>query len=149
MPINKSVPRSPASQAASLVLREAKRLHRTATSGSLASALPILRRLLASNSLPGLSLPELYRQRDKVQRKHLLRTLASEAGFAHWETYRQALDELAPEQLQHFELVYRQAGHLNCWFSSPDEAREYVAHHGGRLLCVGQQAVVLVDLPAA
>ncbi|MGE7955353.1 hypothetical protein ACQKQA_01935 [Pseudomonas sp. NPDC089530] len=149
MPIKKSIRRSPASQAAGLVLREAKRLHRGATCGALACALPILRRLLASNSLPGLTLPELYRQRDRVQRKHLLRTLASEAGFASWEAYRQALDELAPEQLQHFELVYRQAGHLNCWFSSATEAREYVASHGGRLLSVGQQAVVLVDLPAA
>ncbi|AJO79631.1 hypothetical protein [Pseudomonas sp. MRSN 12121] len=148
MPIKKSIRRSPVSSAASLVLREARRLHRSATCATLASALPILRRLLASDSLPGLSLPELYRQRDQVQRKHLLRTLAREAGFASWEAYRQALDELAPEQLQHFELVYRQAGHLNCWFSSLDEARAYVASHGGRLLPVGQQAVVLVDLPA-
>lgn len=135
-------------EAVSLLLREAKRQHRAATGDSPAAALPVLRRILSSNSLPGWSLPELYRRRQTVQRKHVLRTLAAEAGFSSWERYRQALNGLASGQLQHFELAYRDAGHLNCWFSSMAEGQAYAASHGGRLLPVGQQAVVLIDLPA-
>lgn len=129
--------------AASVLLREAKRLHQAATSDSLATALPVLRRILATGTLAGLSLPTLHRRRDMVQRKHILRTLAIEAGFNSWEAYRPALALMTVEQLPHFDIARPQAGYPNFWFSTRAEAEAHVALHGGRLLPVGQQAVVL------
>ncbi|MEY4749487.1 MAG: hypothetical protein RIQ60_1701 [Pseudomonadota bacterium] len=131
--------------AAELVLREARRLHKAATSGQLATSLPILRRLLASQVLTGISLPELSRQSALVQRKHLLRLLAIEAGHASWEDYRRALDTLCADQLEHFDIAHQGAGHLNLWFSTLAEAQAHAAEQGGRAVRVGQQAVVLID----
>ncbi|MCB2034182.1 MAG: hypothetical protein KDF57_13060, partial [Ottowia sp.] len=54
--------------AAPLVLREARRLHRAARSDQLSTALPVLRRLIAEGVLAGTSLPQLHRARHTVQR---------------------------------------------------------------------------------
>ena len=129
-------------EAAAHVLREAKRLHRLAVSATLSSALPVLRRVLSSHTLTGLSLPDLFRSRHRVQRKHILRTLAIEAGFPGWETYRAALSTMAVDQLEHIELIQAQIGYLNCWFSSVAQAQDHAQRHGGRVVRVGQQAVV-------
>lgn len=129
--------------AAALVLREAKRLHRAAISDSLSTALPVLRRLLAAGAVPPARLPELFRRRSTLQRKHLLRTLGIEAGFTSWEAHRPALDRLAVSELRQLELAHQGASCLNLWFSSELEARAFAARHGGRPIRVGSQAVVL------
>jgi hypothetical protein len=134
--------RSPNSEAIDAVLREARKLHRAAISESLARSLPILRRILSSGSLQGVALPALHRQRNTVQRKHVLRTLAVEAGFPSLETYRPALAGKTAAQLEHFDMVQRAQGYPNTWFSTHAEALEYAAQHGGRTLRVGRQAVV-------
>lgn len=131
--------------AAAIVLGLAKRLHRCATSSSLEAALPVLRRVLASDTLRGLSLPELYRRRSMVQRKHLLRTLAIEAGYPAWEAYRAALTRMTSDELEHFDVLRVHAGYPNQWFSSPEDAREHAARSGGRVVRVGTQAVVVGD----
>lgn len=132
-----------ATPAAAIVLDLARRLHRAATSDSPSASLPVLRRLLQTNSIRDFALPELYRQRDLVQRKHVLRTLAVEAGFTRWERYRSALETMTPEQLTHFELAGSRAGYPNVWFSSHAEASAFAHEHGGHAMPVGKQGVVL------
>jgi hypothetical protein len=136
----------PESEALHLVLREAKRLHKAALSEPLAVSLPVLRRILVSQTLQRIALPELRRHKHIVQRKHILRMLAIEAGFPSWEPYRQALVSMQPAQLRHFDIARHQgAGHLNLWFSTVDEAQAHAAEHGGRVLPVGQHGVVLME----
>ncbi len=130
--------------AVALVLREARRLHRAARAEALTQSLPVLRRLLRSKTLVGISLPESYRRRRTVQRKHVLRMLAFEAGQPSWEAYRPLLARMDAAQLEQFDIVGRQAGYPNHWFSTPTEARRHAADHGGRPLRVGDQAVVLI-----
>lgn len=134
-----------AESAADIVLRIARNLHRSANSESLAVSLPILRRLLSTCTLTAISLPELQRNRDIIQRKHLLRMLAVEAGFKSWEDYRHALDQMSLDELTHYDYLRRAAGYPNLWFSTYDEAQAYTKEHGGRVLHVGAQAVVLMD----
>jgi hypothetical protein len=126
-----------------MVLREAKRLHRAATSDALSTALPVLRRLLAAGALPCATLPELYRRRQAVQRKHILRTLAVEAGFGNWESYRPSLAGNDAALLAQLAVQESGGSHLNLWFSDEAQAQAYAAVHGGRAVRVGQQAVVL------
>lgn len=128
-----------------LLLREAKKLHRAAVSTSLATSLPVLRRLLSTQAIHGISLPELSRRRNIVQRKHVLRALAVEAGYSNWEKYRAALTEMKPEALQQFDVLRRMLGYPNLWFSSMAEAEGHVAAHGGQAIRVGQQALVFSD----
>lgn len=142
-----SQPRYQAStnSAADILLRIARTLHRSANSESLAVSLPVLRRLLATNTLTAISLPDLQRNRDIIQRKHVLRTLAIEAGFTCWEDYRRALDQMNIDDVTQFDYLRRAAGYPNLWFSTYDEARAYAGEHGGRALQVGMQAVVLIN----
>ena len=136
-------PQSPPTQAADLVRALARQLHRAATSDSLRVSLPVLRRLLATHSLRDLSLPQLFQQRAMVRRKHLLRTLAIEAGHPSWEHYSRALPGMTAEQLPHLDVLQASAGYPNLWFSSPAQAQAYALVHGGRVVPVGTQAVVL------
>lgn len=152
MRIHKHSPQRPSSIAAAepgetagIVLREARNLHRAANSDSLARSLPVLRRLLATGVLHGMALPELHRQRGTVQRKHVLRMLALEAGHPSWEAYRVALAHMTADELPHFDILRRHAGYPNHWFSSLDEAQAHAARHGGRVMRVGHQAVVMPD----
>lgn len=127
------------------LLREAKTLHRAAQSESLPKALPVLRRLIASNTLQGISLPELRRHQNIVQRKHILRMLAIEAGYVSWEEYRPTLANASADEIELFDIVHRNAGYPNVWFSSFAEARTFAALCGGRPLRVGEQAVVFAE----
>lgn len=136
---------SASSDAPTTVLALARRLHRDARSDSLALSLPVLRRIIASRTLVDISLPLLQHKRDMVQRKHILRMLAIEAGFTSWEDYRHALDRLKVDDLAHFDLARGRAGYPNLWFSSREEAASHALEHGGRVLEVGVQAVVFVD----
>jgi hypothetical protein len=128
-----------------LVRREAKRLHRAATSDSLAAALPVLRRLLAAGAITETTLPGLFRRRDTVQRKHVLRTLAFEAGSPSWEAYRPTLDHTDVRQLEAFAVVGTGYAKLNLWFSNEPDAARFASQHGGHSVRVGTQAVVLHD----
>ncbi|MEN0038783.1 MAG: hypothetical protein AAGC78_17025 [Cellvibrio sp.] len=130
--------------AAEIVLRIARNLHRAVNADALAISLPVLRRLLATKTLTEISLPELQRRRDIVQRKHVLRMLAIEAGFDCWEDYRHALDDMNAEQVSHFDQLSRAAGYPNLWFSTFEEAQDYAWEHNGRALKIGSQAVVLI-----
>jgi hypothetical protein len=127
------------------VLTMARRLHKAATSESLALSLPVLRRVLATQTLRDLALPALHRDRASVQRKHILRMLAIEAGHDSWEAYRVALSTPAPQDLEHFDLMRSAAGYPNLWFSTPEQAAAHAATHGGRAVRVGPQAVILND----
>ena len=133
----------PAATAAQLMLREAKRLHCLAGSGPLSSALPILRRLLSTGAVPRTALPALFRKRDTVQRKHVLRMLAVEAGFPNWEAFRPALDHMTASDLKQLEVAHHRASQLHLWFSNEQEAQTYASRHGGQAVRMGRQAVVI------
>lgn len=124
--------------------REARRLHRAAASDSLAASLPVLRRLLASGAIRHASLPEAFRRRGELQRKHLLRTLAVEAGFESWEAWRPALAGLSRAELERIAGLPRDTSQLKLWFRNLGEADAYASAHGGQPVAVGRQAVVLV-----
>lgn len=144
MPDNPTPPsRGPQRSATQLVLREARRLHRAATSADASDALPVLRRILAARAMPGGTLPHLFRLRHSVQRKHLLRMLAVEAGYDSWNAYGQALPLLDPQALQHASDADRGAARLKLWFRSLAEAERHAALHGGRAVPVRNQAVVV------
>jgi hypothetical protein len=130
--------------AAEIVLRIARNLHRAVNASALAISLPVLRRLLTTKTLTEISLPELHRCRDIVQRKHVLRMLAVEAGFNCWEDYRHALDDMNADQVSHFDQLARSAGYPNLWFSTYEEAQDYAWENNGRAMRIGSQAVVLV-----
>lgn len=132
-------------QAADLVRALARQLHRAATSDSLRVSLPVLRRILATHTLRDLSLPQLHQQRAMVRRKHLLRTLAIEAGHPSWEHYSRALSGMTAEQLPHLDVLQATAGYPNLWFSNREQAQTYALSHGGRVVPVGTQAVVLMQ----
>lgn len=132
-------------QAADLVRALARQLHRAATSDSLRVSLPVLRRILATHTLRDLSLPQLHQQRAMVRRKHLLRTLAIEAGQPSWEHYSRALSGMTVEQLPHLDVLQATAGYPNLWFSNREQAQTYALSHGGRVVPVGTQAVVLMQ----
>lgn len=131
-----------------LVLREARRLHRAAASGALSEALPILRRLLATRAVTDRSLPGLFHARGTVQRKHVLRALAREAGYASWEDYRHALPHIDVSHLQQLASVQRGTSVLKLWFSDTSAARRFAAEQGGQAVRVGVQAVVLPAAPS-
>lgn len=130
-------------QAADLVRALARQLHRAAISDSLRVSLPVLRRILATDTLRDLTLPQLHQQRGMVRRKHLLRTLAIEAGHPSWEHYSQALPGMSVEQLPHLDMLQATTGYPNLWFSTREQAQRYALSHGGRVVPVGTQAVVL------
>jgi hypothetical protein len=129
--------------AAEVLLRIARNLHRSVYSESLSVSLPVLRRLLATSTLTAISLPELQRNRDIIQRKHVLRMLAVEASFKCWEDYRHALDRMRVDEITHYDHLRRVLGYPNLWFSNYEEAQAYTKEHNGRVLRVGVQAVVI------
>lgn len=131
--------------AAQAISKEARRLHRASVSGTLAEALPVLRRLIATESIRDMTLPELNRQRETIRRKHILRMLAVEAGFANWENYRKALGTMRYDELPHFEIASKNAGSPNCWYSTFEEAQAHAERHGGKPIRLGRQGVVVPE----
>ena len=73
-------------------LLEVKKLHKSTQSESLASVLPVLRRLLNSKVLVDISLPELKNNTQIIQRKHLLQMLAAENGYRCWKDLKAAIE---------------------------------------------------------
>jgi hypothetical protein len=129
--------------AADLVLRHARKLHRAARTGAIHQALPALRRVHAAGVFPGVALSALYRERHSLKRKHVLRTLAVEAGFGDWESFRPRLDTLPAEAFAHLGQADSWLGFLNMWFSTEAEARAFAGEHGGTVFRIGTQAMVL------
>ena len=130
-------------EAATLALREARRLQRAARADALSSSLPVLRRLIAAQVLTGTSLPSLHRSRHIVQRKHLLRLLAVEAGSGDWASYRAALRQAEPDEQLRLHFHAYGAATFNPWFASEAEAQRMAPLIGGRVLRVGAHALVL------
>lgn len=143
MPVPVAHERISSTTSTRIVLREAKRLHRAATSDSLSAALPVLRRILAANAFAKGTLLDLFRARLAVQRKHVLRTLAFEAGHRSWEAYRPTLTGTDAMEFERFEVVEMGYANLNCWFSNETQASNFALSIGGRSVRVGNQAVVL------
>lgn len=131
------------------VLRAAKLLHRQAVADSRMQSLPVLRRLISSQVLWGLNLPQLFDQKAMVQRKHVLQMLALEAGMSDWASYRDALAGNSPDVHLPLEALSLHAGYPNHWFSTLEQAREHAAKRGGQVVQVGTQAVVLPNVAEA
>ncbi len=132
------------SESINLLLREAKRLHRAAKAESLQCALPVLRRLIASNTLKNISLVALHRKREIIQRKHILNMLAYEVGYNNWAEYKQEMIAGRTITTEHYSILLKNTGYPNQWFSNLKEAKEYARINGGKPIPVGNQAVVIV-----
>ena len=122
------------------VLHHARRLHRAARSASISAALPVVRRIHAAGLFAELGVAGLFRRRAQLQRKHLLRMLAVEAGHDRWEAYRDALVALTPAQVAWPHLGDRLPASINLWFSNEAEARAALGD-GVHLLRFGTQVV--------
>jgi hypothetical protein len=118
-------------------------LHKLALRGSLVFALPVLRRLLRAGLFPATTLPQLHRSRESVRRKHLLRMLAIESGYRSWEEFVPALEAASAADLPFVRALRVQASQLNLWFPSQDSASEFARQHGGEVIPIGSQAVVV------
>ena len=91
--------------------------------------------------LPNTTLPNAFRARSNLQRKHFLRLLALEAGFSSWETYRPALKNTHPSELDAFIVLEKGWAFIHSWFPSEEQAQR--AKADGRVVRIGNQAVVL------
>ncbi len=129
-------------------LRLARTLHRASKDATLLKAMPAVRRAHGAGVFAELTLSALYRQRHLLQRKHFLRTLAVEAGYANWEAYLPTLRSQPPQALEHYTtgLEY---GYPNAWFSTHAQAIAFAAERGGKVVRYGQQAMVVRPEPSA
>jgi hypothetical protein len=125
------------------VLAHARFLHRAACSDSLSSGMPVLRRLQRAGIHAELPLPGLWARRDAVQRKHVLRMLAREMGFADWERCKAHLARSSPQAVDHLKLGFEWTGRFNHWFAGEAAAVEHMERHGGRLMRWGDHSVVV------
>jgi len=125
-----------------LALRQARTLHRAAKTGTLTQAMPAIRRAHNAGVFAELALSALYRQRHLLQRKHFLRTLAVEAGFANWEAYLPTLRSQPPQDFAHYTSG-REYGYPNAWFSTHAQAAAFAQARGGKVVYYGQQAMVV------
>ena len=111
-----------------LVLRHGRLLHRAAWAEHLSTALPVLRRLHSAGFFPKLSLVALHRQ---------------QAGLPNWERMRDWLSHGHAHDLGPILLAQERSAGLHCWSSEPQQAQTHAAEHGGRVVHVGRQAVVI------
>ena len=132
-------------QAIEFLLKQAKKIHRTALTRSTSQALPILRRLLINKILINISLVELNKNKTLIKRKHILQLFAAEAGYQDWGTYRKVLTSGINWQDDNYISALRHHSYPNLWFSTLVLAQEYVSNSGGRAIKMGTQAVVLID----
>ncbi len=136
-------PTSPnAISAVEQALRQARTLHRASKDATLLAAMPAVRRAHAAGVFAELTLSALYRQRHLLQRKHFLRMLAVEAGFANWESYLPALRNHPPQALEHYT-SWREFGYPNAWFSTHAQAIAFAEERGGKVVRYGHQAMVV------
>ena len=122
----------------------ARIMFRDARSEQPSKALPIARRIHAAGILPFQRLTDLYRHRESLQLKHLLRTIAVELGFPTWDACKRNVDSLPTTVLDRFRL---DLGGFNdyeqIWFPSQSAAQEWQREQGGRIVAYGNQAVIL------
>ncbi|WP_028453859.1 hypothetical protein [Chitinilyticum litopenaei] len=126
-------------------LRQARRLQRAARSASPSTALPVLRRLIKAGAIGETALTVLFRNREQLQRKHFLRMLALEKGFASWEAFRPALAQMNATELAAQQFLASGAAQLKLWFPTTAAAQQYACEHGGLVISAGTQAVVIPD----
>jgi len=127
-------------------LREhARRLLRHAREGGTSAALPVLRRLLASNVMHAERLADLHASRGELQLKHVLSMLAAELGYAGWDACKGDIDARPPACIDRYRL---DAGAFNDfeknWFASEADAHEWQRGHGGYIVRYGEQAVAIL-----
>ncbi|MDT7513628.1 hypothetical protein [Rhodoferax mekongensis] len=128
--------------AVELALREARALHRASKDATLLVAMPAVRRAHTAGVLAGLTLSALYRQRHLLQRKHFLRTLSVEAGFASWDAYLPVLRSRPARALEQCA-TRLEFGYPNAWFSTYAQAIAFANEHGGKVVRHGHQAMVV------
>jgi hypothetical protein len=133
----------PPRTAVDVVLRHARQLHRAAQSPRISSALPALRRIHAARVFAACALSTLYHERQNLKRKHFLRALAVEAGFATWEQFRPRLEHMGLAEVEHLSVADERFAFLNLWFSNAELAGAFAREHGGRVLRVDAQALVI------
>ncbi|WDZ95386.1 hypothetical protein Herbaro_18140 [Herbaspirillum sp. WKF16] len=125
--------------------RYAKRLLRAARAERSSEALPILRRIVAMQVTPEISVAELYPLRASLQLKHVLHMLAREIGFPNWESCARQADARPPALLDRyrFELGMFRDFETN-WFADMAIAQDWQREHGGYLIAYGSQAVAIL-----
>ena len=134
-----------APNAVSFLSFQAKHLQRQAQSKSLSCALPVLRRLIANGVFRDKSLPQLKRQPELIQRKHLLHLLALETGYPDWARLKTALLNQPACELPQYIAKQHNIGYPNLWFANHEEAHAYAKEHGGEVITVGDQAFIRSD----
>jgi hypothetical protein len=127
-------------------LREhARRLLRHAREGDTSAAMPVLRRLAASNVTRAERLADLHAMRDELQLKHVLSMLAVELGYENWDACKPDIDAQPGAIIDRYRL---DAGAFNDfeknWFATMREARDWQRAHGGYLVRYGEQAVAIL-----
>lgn len=127
------------------VRRQARRLLRQARDERLMIAMPAVRRAHAAGLFGSRPLSALYRDRERLQLKHFLRTLALEAGYPSWERYKPVLAELPAQALGDYLVEALSIASLHPWFSTVEQARAYADTHGGRVVPYRGQAVVVPE----
>ncbi|QDL55052.1 hypothetical protein [Rhodoferax aquaticus] len=130
------------STAVDAMLQLARKLHRAAQKGPISVAMPAIRRAHAAGVFAHEPLKTIYQRRHALQRKHFLRTLAVEAGFADWETYLPVLREQCLEAVAHLLHPNGATGSLNHWFSTYEQAQAFANQHGHVVLTMGKHAMV-------
>lgn len=130
------------STAVDAMLQLARKLHRTAQKGPISAAMPAIRRAHAAGVFGDEPLKAVYQRRQALQRKHFLRTLAVEAGFADWETYLPTLRAQTLDAVAHLASPYGTTGSLNHWFSTYEQALVFADQHGQAALTIGKHAMV-------
>ncbi len=125
--------------------RYAKRLLRSARSARSSEALPILRRIVAMQVTPEISVAELHPLRGSLQLKHVLHTLAREIGFPSWESCARQVDARPSSLLDRyrFDLGMFRDFESN-WFPDMATAQSWQHRHGGYLIAYGAQAVAIL-----
>lgn len=124
------------------MLQLARKLHRAAQKGPISAAMPAIRRAHVAGVFGDEPLKAVYQRRQSLQRKHFLRTLAVEAGFADWETYLPVLRKQTVDAVAHLVLPYGTTGSLNHWFSTYEQAQAFANEHGQAVLTMGKHAMV-------
>ncbi len=127
-------------------LRQARTLHRASKDATLLVAMPAVRRAHAAGVFAEMTLSALYRQRHLLQRKHFLRMLAVEAGYANWEAYLPTLRGQPPQAPEHYTTGL-EFGYPNAWFSTHAQAIAFAEEHGGKVVRYGPQAMVVRPEP--
>ena len=134
----------------------ARCLLRLAHADNTATALPVLRRLNATQSAAQsatqsatqkrtLTLGALYETRATIQLKHVLNMIAVELGYAGWDACKQSVER---EDSAFIDRYRFDAGlfndHETLWFAGIEAARDWQREQGGYIVEYGDQAVAIL-----